>query len=48
MLMVSFAAQGTTTLPRNPADMSRFLPDIENQFDRELPQMVLRFLGIEE
>jgi AcrR family transcriptional regulator len=46
MLMVGFTAQGTVILPRHPADMARFLPDIENQVDRELPRMLLRFLGI--
>lgn len=48
MLMVGVAANGILVLPRNPGDLSRFLPDVEAQLDRELPRMFLRYLGIEQ
>src|SRR5271166_6244399 len=48
LLMVGIAAQGVLILPRSPSDLSRFLPDVEGQLERELPRMFLRYLGVED
>ena len=48
MLMVGVTANGVLILPRGPSELSRFLPDVEAQLERELPRMILRYLGIEE
>ena len=45
MLMLGFAAQCTIILPRDPEELSRFLPNVHAQVERELPRMLLRFLG---
>jgi AcrR family transcriptional regulator len=45
MLMVRIAAQGVLVLPHA---LSRPVPGMEDQLERELPRMILRFLGIEE
>jgi len=47
LLMVGVAARGVLILPRNPKDLSRLVPDVEVRLQRELPKMVLRYLGIE-
>jgi len=48
MLMVGVAANGVLILPRDPKDLSRFVPDVESQLERELPRMFLRYLGVTE
>jgi|SRR5271165_912437 len=48
MLMVGVAANGVLILPPDPKDLSRFLPDVESQLERELPRMFLRYLGVKE
>jgi len=48
MLMVGVAANGVLILPRDPKDLSRFVPDVESQLERELPRMFLRYLGVKE
>ena len=48
MMMVGIAANGILILPRDPKDLSRFLPDIESQLERELPGMFLRYLGVKD
>lgn len=48
LLMVGIAAQGVLILPRNPTDLSRFVPDVEAKLERELPRMFLRYLGVED
>jgi AcrR family transcriptional regulator len=48
MMMVGVAANGVLILPRDPKDLSRFLPDIEAQLERELPRMFLRYLGVKD
>jgi AcrR family transcriptional regulator len=48
MLMLGIAAQGILVLPPNPKDLSRLLPDIDSQLERELPKMFLRYLGVKE
>jgi AcrR family transcriptional regulator len=45
MLMVRIAAQGVLVLPQA---LSRPVPGVENQLERELPRMFLRYLGIED
>ncbi|HUM05391.1 MAG TPA: TetR/AcrR family transcriptional regulator [Terriglobales bacterium] len=46
MLMIGVVAQGVMVLPKDPRHFSRLLPDAENQVQRELPRMVLQYLGI--
>ncbi len=46
MLTIGLTAQGTIILPHNPADLSRLWPGIDEQVERELTRMLLRFLGI--
>ena len=48
ILMLAMAAQGVLVLPPDPKDFSRLLPDIDSQLERELPRMLLRFLGVKE
>lgn len=48
MLMVGIAAQGVLVLPPNPKDLSRLVPDVDAQLERELPRMFLRYLGVKE
>ena len=48
MLMVGITVQGILILPRSPTDLSRFLPDVDGQLERELPRMFLRYLGVED
>ena len=48
LLMVGIAAQGVLVLPPNPKDLSRLLPDTDVHLARELPKMVLRYLGVKE
>ena len=47
LLMVGVIAKGVLTLPRDPKQFSRLVPDVEAGLQRELPKMVLRYLGIE-
>ncbi|HEY6764257.1 MAG TPA: TetR/AcrR family transcriptional regulator [Candidatus Sulfotelmatobacter sp.] len=46
MLMVGIVAQGVLVLPRDAGDFSRFLPDVEEKIESELPRMFLRYLGV--
>jgi AcrR family transcriptional regulator len=48
MLMVGIAAQGILVLPPDPKALSRLLPDIDGELERELPRMFLRFLGVKD
>ncbi|MFL6538102.1 MAG: TetR/AcrR family transcriptional regulator [Chthoniobacterales bacterium] len=48
MLMLGFAAQGTIILPQDMDELSRFLPNVHAEVERELPRMLLRFLGVED
>jgi len=48
ILMVGIAANGVLILPPDPKDLSRFLPAVESQLERELPRMFLRYLGVKE
>jgi AcrR family transcriptional regulator len=45
MLMVGIAAQSVFVLPHS---LARLVPEIEDQVERELPRMFLRFLGVSE
>lgn len=47
MLLLGVAAQGVLILPRDSKHFARLVPDVEAQLQRELPQMILRYLGIE-
>lgn len=47
MLMIGVVAQGVMVLPRDSKHFSRILPDTDNRLQRELPRMVLRYLGLE-
>jgi AcrR family transcriptional regulator len=47
LLMVGVAAQGVLVLPSDSKHFSRLVPKVEVQLERELPKMVLRYLGIE-
>jgi AcrR family transcriptional regulator len=47
LLMVVVAAKGVLVLPRDPKLLSRAVPDVEARLHRELPTMVLRYLGID-
>jgi AcrR family transcriptional regulator len=46
--MVSFAAQSAIILPHNPAGLSRLVPNVGDQLERELSRMILRYLGVED
>jgi len=46
MLLVGVVAQGVMVLPQDPKEFSRLLPNVEGHLQRELPEMVLRYLGI--
>lgn len=46
MLMIGVVAQGVMVLPKDSKHFSRLLPDVENQIQREMPRMVLQYLGI--
>jgi AcrR family transcriptional regulator len=46
LLMVGVAAKGVLTMPRDPKQMSRLVPDVEARLERELPEMVLNYLQI--
>ncbi len=46
MLMIGLAAQGTIILPHTPSALSHLLPDIDRKVERELPHMILQFLGV--
>ncbi|MGO8797219.1 MAG: TetR/AcrR family transcriptional regulator [Candidatus Sulfotelmatobacter sp.] len=48
MMMLGIVAEGVLVLPPSIKDLSRFLPDVEGQLERELPRMFLRYLGVEE
>ena len=47
LLMVGVAAKGVLTLPRDPKRLLRMVPDVEARIQRELPEMVLRYLQID-
>ena len=48
LLMLGFAGQGTLILPQDIDELSRFLPNVHAAVERELPRMLLRFLGAED
>ena len=48
LLMLGFAGQGTIILPQDINELSRFLPKVHAEVERELPRMLLRFLGAED
>ena len=48
VLMLAMTVQGALVLPPDPKDLSRLLPDIDRQLERELPRMFLRYLGVKE
>lgn len=48
LLTLAMAAQGILVLPPNPKDLSRLVPDVDTQLERELPKMFLRYFGLEE
>jgi hypothetical protein len=48
MLMIGFAAQATIILPRNTNVLSRFLPNVHREVQRQLRCMISRFLGADE
>jgi AcrR family transcriptional regulator len=45
LLMVGIAAQGIFILPQQANAYDRFVPDVEAELRRELPRMILRYLG---
>ena len=47
LLMVGMVVQGAIVLPRDPKDLSRLVPGVESELERELPRMFLRYLGLE-
>jgi AcrR family transcriptional regulator len=48
LLLTGVTAKGLLILPRKPGHFSRFLPDVEARLEDELPEVVLRYLGIDE
>jgi AcrR family transcriptional regulator len=46
LLMVGLAAQGALVLPRDPRHFSDLMPDFETRLKKELPRMVLSYLGV--
>jgi AcrR family transcriptional regulator len=48
ILTLAMTVQGALVLPPDPKDLSRLLPNIDAQLERELPRMFLRYLGVTE
>ncbi len=48
ILMVGAAAHTLLVLPRDAKHFSRLVPDLEKRLERELPEMILRYLRIED
>jgi AcrR family transcriptional regulator len=48
LLMIGVSAKSVLVLPRDPKHLSPLMPDAELRLRRELPEMVLRYLGIED
>ena len=48
IMTLAFVAQGALVLPHKPGDLSRFLPEIDAQLERELSRMFLSYLGVKE
>ncbi len=46
LLMVGLAAQGALVLPRDPRRFAELVPDVEKRLQKELPRMVLTYLGV--
>ena len=48
LLMVATALNSILVLPRDPKEFSHLVPNVEAELERELPEMFLRYLGVEE
>lgn len=48
LLMLATAANRILVLPGNPGEFSHLVPNVEAELERELPEMLLRYLGITE
>lgn len=48
LLMIGISATSVLVLPRDPDHFSPILPDAELRLQVELPEMVLRYLGIDD
>jgi AcrR family transcriptional regulator len=47
MLTLGVMAQGVMILPKDSRHFSRILPNVEAQLQRELPEMILSYLGVD-
>ena len=47
LLMVGTVIHSVLVLPRDPTEFNRMVPNVEAEFERELPRMFLRYLGVE-
>jgi hypothetical protein len=47
LLMVGMAAKGVLVLPRDARHLSSLVPHVDRELQRELPEMVLRYLAVD-
>lgn len=47
LLMVGTVIHSVLVLPRDLTEFNRMVPNVEAEFERELPRMFLRYLGVE-